>query len=81
MNWTLAKARDQLSEVVRRAASQGPQTVSVRGRDVAVVLSKSDYDSLVDPRSPRTLKDVLSLMDLDGLDLARDLSPAPDRGL
>jgi antitoxin Phd len=81
MNWTLAKAKDQLSQLVRRAQSQGPQMVSVRGRDVAVVMSKADYDHLLDPRAPRTLKEAILQLDLDGLDLARDPSPTPDREL
>lgn len=78
MSWTLAQAKDQLSEVVRRAVDQGPQTISVRGQDTAVVMSKADYEHLKDPQAPATLKDLLSQMDLEGVDLARDPSPPRD---
>lgn len=70
--WTLAKAKDSLSEVVRRAAEQGPQVISVRGEDAAVVLSKADYDRLRDPNRPKDFKEfLLSIPPLDELDLER----------
>ena len=76
MKWSLAEAKNQLSEVVRRAGQQGPQTISVRGEDAAVVLSKADYDLLRDPQRPRSFKEwLLSLPPLDELDLERDQSP------
>jgi len=78
MNWTLARAKDQLSEVVRRAVDQGPQTISVRGHQTAVVLSKSDYEHLLEPGAPKSLKALLETMNLDGVDLARDQTPARD---
>jgi prevent-host-death family protein len=46
MAWTLATAKEQLSEVVRRAKSEGPQTITVRGREEVVVLSKNAYEAL-----------------------------------
>jgi antitoxin Phd len=72
MNWTLTQAKAQLSEVVRRAMSRGPQTISVRGRAAAVMISISDYERLTDPTAPKTLLEALSRMDLDGVDLRRD---------
>ena len=78
MAWTLAQAKDQFSEVVRRAASEGPQTISIRGQDTAVVLSKTDYDQLRDPEAPKTLKELLLSFDLDGVDLTRDPRPPRD---
>jgi hypothetical protein len=44
-------------------------------------MSKADYDHLLDPRAPRTLKEAILQLDLDGLDLARDPSLTPDREL
>jgi len=76
MSWTLAKAKDQLSEVVRRALDNGPQTISVRGKETAVVLSKADFDELRDAEAGATLKDLLGSLDLEGLDFERDRSPA-----
>lgn len=78
MNWTLARAKDQLSEVVRRAIDDGPQTISVRGEDTAVILSKADFEQLQAPNAPSTLKALLESMNWDGVDLERDETPARD---
>jgi antitoxin Phd len=75
MTWTLARAKDQLSEVIRQATSKGPQTISVRGKDKVVVLAKADYDRLAAPAAARTFKDfLLSIPSLEGVDLKRDHS-------
>jgi|JI8StandDraft_1071087.scaffolds.fasta_scaffold496617_1 prevent-host-death family protein len=37
MNWSVAEAKQQLSEVLRRAASR-PQTITKHARDIAVVV-------------------------------------------
>lgn len=47
--WTLEKAKNQFSEVVRRALAHEPQLV-MRGRhDAVVVLARDDYERLVAP--------------------------------
>ena len=81
MSWTLAQAKDQLSEVVRRAVDDGPQTISVRGRETAVVLSKAQFEQLRATDAPASLKDLLLAMDLDGVDLTRDQTPTRDLDL
>ena len=78
MTWTLATAKDRLSEVIRQARDLGPQTISVRGEDAAVVLSKSDFQALLDQGMPRGFKDLLLQLDLDGVDLNRDQTPVLD---
>ena len=47
MNWQLQDAKNRLSEVVKRARSEGPQTVTVRGERAAIVMSAEDYDALM----------------------------------
>ena len=47
MAWTLATAKNQFSEVVRRARSDGPQTISVRGRQAVVVMALDTYKALL----------------------------------
>jgi prevent-host-death family protein len=42
--WQLQEAKNKLSEVIRRAREEGPQTITVRGED-AVVLARA-------PRGP-----------------------------
>lgn len=44
--WQMQEAKSRLSEVVKAAGSQGPQEITVHGRSVAVVLSRSDFDKL-----------------------------------
>ena len=46
--WSLQDAKNQFSEVVRKAAKEGAQIVTVRGQRAAVVLSAADYDALAD---------------------------------
>ena len=44
--WQMQEAKSRLSEVVKAAGDQGPQEITVHGRSVAVVLSRSDCDNL-----------------------------------
>ena len=59
MDWPLQDAKNRFSEVVQRARREGPQTVTLRGERVAVVLSAADYDALVRDR-PSLVDDLLS---------------------
>ena len=75
--WKLEDAKARFSEVVRRAGSEGPQMVTVRGREAAVVLSAADYAKLQPPDPDRLpLVAFLQSLDLEGVDLARE----PDYG-
>lgn len=44
--WTLQDAKAHLSDVVRRASSDGPQHVTVHGKEAAVILSEDAYRRL-----------------------------------
>ena len=82
MNWSLAEAKDRLSEVVRRAEAEGPQPISERGREAAVVISAADFRRLKDPGAPRNFSDwLLNGPSLDGIDLERDQSPGREADL
>lgn len=48
--WQLQEAKARFSEIIRRAAGEGPQHVSVRGEPAAVVLSEHDYRQLTSKR-------------------------------
>ncbi len=41
--WQLQEAKNRLSEVVRRAQTEGPQTITVRGEDAVVVIDSEQY--------------------------------------
>ncbi|MCB1032907.1 MAG: type II toxin-antitoxin system Phd/YefM family antitoxin, partial [Acidobacteria bacterium] len=48
--WQLQHAKNKLSEVVDRAVQEGPQVISRRGVETAVVVSVRDYRKLVAPK-------------------------------
>ncbi|MEX2611111.1 MAG: type II toxin-antitoxin system Phd/YefM family antitoxin [Gemmatimonadota bacterium] len=45
-SWKLEDAKNQFSEVVRRALDHEPQLVTRHGRNAVVVLSAEDYERL-----------------------------------
>lgn len=55
----LQDAKARFSELVRRAHREGPQHVTVHGRDEVVVLAAQDYHRLKGDRSGRLLVDLL----------------------
>ena len=44
--WLLRDAKARFSELVRRARSEGPQCVTVHGRDEVVVISAAEFRRL-----------------------------------
>ena len=48
--WQMQEAKAKFAELVRRANSQGPQVVTYRGTDAAVVLSMEEYRRLKEPQ-------------------------------
>jgi prevent-host-death family protein len=42
--WKLLDAKARISEVVRKAKTDGPQRVTVHGKDTVVVVAASDFD-------------------------------------
>ncbi|MCY4486349.1 MAG: type II toxin-antitoxin system Phd/YefM family antitoxin [Deltaproteobacteria bacterium] len=72
--WQVQEAKARFSELVRDAAESGPQTITVRGRRTAVVLSADDYDRLKRPElSTREFLRVSSRVGVD-LKIERDKS-------
>lgn len=74
--WKLEDAKARFSEVVRRAQSEGPQRVSVRGRDAVVVMSIAELERLAPAKPKPALLSFLEGLRLDGLELERE----PDQG-
>ncbi len=74
-SWQLQEAKNKLSEVVQAAETDGPQVITRRGEEVAVILSSADYRKL--NASQKSLADFFRESPLVGveLDLARDTSP------
>ena len=48
--WQLQEAKSKFSEVVKRALSEGPQDITVRGVAVAVLMSRDEYTRLTHPK-------------------------------
>lgn len=44
--WQLQEAKNRFSEIVNKALTEGPQTVTRHGEEVVVVLSKAEYNRL-----------------------------------
>ena len=58
--WKLQDAKARFSEVVRRARSEGPQHVTVHGREEVVVVSAKEYANLAKPKqAAKTGKDIV----------------------
>ena len=47
MNWQLQEAKNKLSQLVEEARKSGPQVITVRGKETAVVLSIEEYRRIV----------------------------------
>ena len=45
MDWQLQDAKNKFSEVVKRAQTEGPQVVTLRGQRAAVILSAEAFDA------------------------------------
>ena len=75
MIWQLQMAKQRFSEVVDRALAEGPQIVTRRGREVAVVLGMDEYRRLRDgePDFKRFLMEGPSFDDLE-------IERSPDTG-
>ncbi len=62
--WPLQDAKARFSEVVRRANADGPQVVTYRGVDRAVVVSAQEYRRLR-PKRPSFVDMLLAIPKLD----------------
>ncbi len=77
--WQLQEAKNKLSEVIDDALTEGPQLITRRGEEVAIVLSYSEYQRLTGTNE--SLYDFFRRSPLVGveLDLSRDKDDVPDR--
>ena len=65
--WQLQEAKARLSEVIKQASKEGPQTITMRGEPTAVVISKDEYERLKHPRG--SFVDFMRKSPLYGVDL------------
>jgi prevent-host-death family protein len=57
--WQLQEAKARFSEVVRRAKQEGPQHVTIHGREEVVVIDADDFRRLAGEPSGRALVDAM----------------------
>jgi prevent-host-death family protein len=82
MAWQPHDAKNRLSEVVRRAATEGPQFVTIRDEAAAVVTSAREYEALNAGR--KSLVDHLLLgshWDDDLVEAVNDRAKTPSRSV
>lgn len=71
--WKLEDAKARLSEVVRLAGTEGPQLVTIRGKEAAVILAPEAYRQLLPkPKGHQPLVRFLQGLGLSDLDLDRE---------
>ncbi|MBA5804733.1 type II toxin-antitoxin system Phd/YefM family antitoxin [Rhizobium changzhiense] len=80
-SWKLEDAKARFSEVVRRAHSEGPQRVTVRGRDSVVVISAEELDKLTKAEPKKPFVAFMESLDLKELDLEREADYGRDAEL
>ena len=72
MEWQLQQAKQQFSEVVRRALEDGPQVVTRHGREAVVVVSAAEFKTPRRGLAKDFKRFLRSAPDLGRLRLARD---------
>ena len=77
--WKLEDAKARLSELVRKARSEGPQRVTVRGRDAVVVVASNQFDTLQVHIARRSLHDLLASSPLRDLEFGEERVEGPIR--
>lgn len=80
-NWPLQDAKARFSELVRRVRSEGPQRVSVHGRDAVVVVSVEEFDRLEGERTGAALVDALQASPYRDVEIEPKRAPMPVRGV
>lgn len=79
--WPLQDAKARFSELVRRVRSDGPQHVTVHGRDEVVVVTAEEFRRLEGSRSGQALIDALQAAPRGKVELAPARAPMPVRAV
>lgn len=73
-SWQLQEAKNKFSRVVENAVNDGPQIITKRGVEVAIVISYAEYQKMVASRGKLSTFFRDSPLVSAELDLARDKS-------
>jgi prevent-host-death family protein len=82
--WKLQDAKARFSEVVRKARSGAPQTVTVHGKEAVVILDPDRFEFRPKLRPTRTMADFVEASKkyrglVDGIDFERVPMPVRDK--
>jgi prevent-host-death family protein len=80
-HWLLQDAKARFSELVRRVRTEGPQHVTVHGRDAVVVIAADEFRRLKGDLTGATLVEVMQASPYRDIDIEPARSPAPVRDL
>ncbi len=78
-HWRLQDAKARFSELVRRVRSEGPQHVTVHGRDEVVVIAAEDFNRLKGERTGELLIAALQSSPFRDVDIEPRREPMPVR--
>jgi len=71
--WTVAKAKAKFSEVIEKANSEGPQTITRNGRRAAVIVAVAEWERRT--KREGTLADFFAASPLRGSGIKLDRLP------
>jgi prevent-host-death family protein len=78
-HWLLQDAKARFSELVRRVRSEGPQRVTVHGRDEVVVISAEEFRRLKGDLTGKSLIAAMQASPHRGFDLEAERAVMPVR--
>ena len=76
--WKMETAKARLSELLREARENGPQRITVRGKDAAILMSVQDYDRLMRSQHTDNWVDRFRAAFTGEIDLSRDADAGRD---
>ncbi len=71
--WTVAEAKAKFSEVIQKAASEGPQIITRNGRRAAVLVAAHEWDRRIERKG--TLAEFFAASPLRGSGIKLDRLP------
>jgi prevent-host-death family protein len=77
--WLLQDAKARFSELVRRVRSEGPQLVTVHGRDEVVVIAAEEFRRLKGDVTGQALVDAMQASPHRDIDIEPSRGPMPVR--
>lgn len=75
--WQLQEAKAHLSEVIKKAKKDGPQSITVHGSPEAVIISNKEFERLKHPKG--SFVDFMHRSPLYGVDLDLKRQQTPSR--